>query len=84
MQNVSNLLKLGTDAKTFKIGIRRAESSSGQRPQLLMAIASQSPIKSLQMSDPVKADYVFARTLNEAEKSAMHLSAAARYFLLKN
>jgi hypothetical protein len=84
VQNVSNLLKPGTGAKTFKIGIQRADSSSGQRPQLLMAIASQSPVKSLQMSDPVKADYVFARTLNEAEKSAMHLSVAARYFLLKN
>jgi serine/threonine protein kinase len=84
VQNVSNLLKPGTDAKTFKIGIRRAESGSGRQPQLLMAIASQSPVKSLQIREPIKADYVFPRVLSEAEKSAIPISATARYFMLEN
>jgi serine/threonine-protein kinase len=61
VQNVSNLLKPGTDAKTFKIGIRRADTSSGRQPQLLVAIV-----------------------LSEAEKSAIRISATARYFMLEN
>ena len=48
VQNVSNLLKPGTDAKTFNIGIKRAEGPGGRQPQLLIAIASPSPISALQ------------------------------------
>ena len=40
VQNVSNLLKPGTDAKTFNIGIKRPEGAAGRQPQLLIAVAT--------------------------------------------
>jgi len=83
VQNVSNLLKPGTDAKTFNIGIKRAEGPGGRQPQLLIAIASPSPISALQASGSAKADQFFERVLSEAAKSAVPLSAVARYFVLE-
>ena len=83
VQNVSNLLKQGTDAKTFSIGIQRTEGPRGRQPQLLIAIASPSPLSALQASSPAKADQFFERVLSEAAKSATPLSAVARYFVLE-
>jgi len=82
VQNISNLLKPGTDAKTFNIGMRRTEGAGGRQPQLLMAVASPSPLNALQVSRLTNADQFFERVLSEAAKSAVPLSAVARYFML--
>ena len=61
VQNVSNLLKPGTDAKTFNIGTNAPKAPRGRQPQLLIAIASPSPINALQASGSAKADQFFER-----------------------
>jgi serine/threonine protein kinase len=83
VQNISNLLKPGTDAKTFNIGMRRTEGAGGRQPQLLIAVASPSPLHALQASGPTNADQFFERVLSEAVKSAVPLGAVARYFMLE-
>jgi Protein kinase domain len=82
VQNISSLLKAGTDAKTFKIGMKRAEGVAGRQPQLLIAVTSSSPLNALQPGEPAKADQLFGRLLSEASSSGAQLSAAARYFVL--
>ena len=83
VQNISNLLKSGTDAKTFNIGLQRTTGAAGRQPQLLIAVANQSPINALQATGSTSADQFFKLVLSEAEKSAIPLSAAARYFMLE-
>ena len=80
---VSQLLKAGTDAKTFKIGMRRTDGGSGRQPQLLLAIASTSPLATLRPGQPVAADEFFRNLLNDAAKTGQPLSATGRYFMLE-
>ncbi len=83
VQNLSNLLKPGTDAKTFNIGMKRPEGTTGRQPQLLIAVTSPLPVNALQAGQSAKADQFFFRVLSEAAKSGTPLSAAARYFMLE-
>jgi serine/threonine-protein kinase len=84
VQNVSSLLKSGTDAKMFNIGMKRVDGVAGRQPQLLIAVASSSPLAALQPGSPATADQFFTRVASEAAKSNTSLSAAARYFVLEN
>ena len=83
VQNVSNLLKPGTDAKTFNIGMKRPEGTTGRQPQLLIAVTSPLPVNALQAGQSAKADQFFFRVLSETAKSGTPLSATARYFMLE-
>jgi hypothetical protein len=83
VQSVSQLLKSGVDAKTFKIGMQRTDGGVGRQPQLLIAIATASPLASLRPSQPVAADVFFRGVLDDAAKSGQSLSAAGRYVLLE-
>jgi serine/threonine-protein kinase len=83
VQNVSNLLKPGIDAKTFNIGIRR-ESLTGSQPQLLIAVASSKPLDSLRPTGAMAADRFFPAVLSEAERARQPISATARYVKLEN
>ena len=83
VQNLSSLLKPGTDAKTFNIGMKRPEGTAGRQPQLLIAVTSPSLVNALQLGEPSKADHFFVQVLSEAAKSGTPLSAAARYFMLE-
>jgi serine/threonine protein kinase len=83
VQNVSNLLKPGMDSKNFALGLKRAEGVTGREPQLLIAIATPSPIGALQSGEPAKADQFFPKVLREAASSGTPISAAARYFSLE-
>jgi len=80
VQNISNLLKPGMDSKNFALGLKRAEDVTGRKPQLLIAIATPSPISALQSTEPAKADQFFPKVLREAASSGTPISAAARYF----
>jgi hypothetical protein len=82
VQNVTNLLKPGTDAKTFSIGMQRA-GADGSQPQLLMAIASTSPLDILRPGGAVAADQFFPAVLNAAKRSGQTVAATARYFKLE-
>jgi serine/threonine-protein kinase len=84
VQNVSSLLKSGTDAKMFNIGMKRVDAVAGRQPQLLIAVASPSPLAALQPSGAAAAGRFFTGLASEAAKSNTTLSAAARYFVLEN
>jgi len=83
VQNVSNLLKPGMDAKTFALGLKRAEAITGRKPQLLIAVATSSPVDALQSNEPAKANQFFPKVLSETAGSATPISAVARYFSLE-
>jgi serine/threonine protein kinase len=83
VQNVSNLLKSGTDAKTFNIGMRRTEGGAGRQPQLLIAVASSSPVAALRLQQPAEAEQFFANAVSDAARSGKSVSAVARYFMLE-
>jgi serine/threonine protein kinase, bacterial len=80
---LSEALKAGTDAKTFNIGMRRTEGGPGSQPQLLMAIASASPLATLRPAQPAAADEFFRKVLDDAARTGQSLSATARYFMLE-
>jgi hypothetical protein len=83
VQNVSSLLKQGTDAKSFNIGMRRTEGAAGRQPQLLIAVTSSSPVDALRPAQPAEAEQFFPRVLSDAARSSKSLSAVARYFMLE-
>jgi Protein kinase domain len=83
VQNVSSLLKPGTDAKSFNIGMRRPEGAAGRQPQLLIAVTSSSPVDALRPAQPAEAEQFFPRVLSDAARSSKSLSAVARYFMLE-
>ena len=83
MQNVSSLLKPGTDAKSFNIGMRRTEGVAGRQPQLLLAVTSSSPVDALRPGQPAEAEKFFPQVLSDAARTSKSLSAVARYFMLE-
>jgi serine/threonine-protein kinase len=83
VRNVSNQLKPGTDAKTFNIGMPRAEGTAGRQPQLLIAVASSAPIDAIKLPQPAEAEQFFPNLLSDATRSGRSLSAVARYFMLE-
>jgi serine/threonine-protein kinase len=83
VQNVSSLLKLGTDAKSFNIGMRRTEGAAGRQPQLLMAVTSSSPVDALRPGQSAEAEKFFPQVLSDAARTGKSLSAVARYFMLE-
>jgi len=82
VQNISYLLKDGTDAKTFSLGIQRRDAPGGQ-PQLLMAVASPRVMDALRPPQPAQAEQFFLLALSEATRAGVTLSASARYFKLE-
>jgi serine/threonine-protein kinase len=83
VQNVTTLMRPGTDGKPFSIGMSKSSAGPESQPQLLIAIASVRPLTSLQLPGAVGADQVFPAALAEAQRSAQQVSATARYFRLE-
>jgi serine/threonine protein kinase len=83
VQSLSYLLKPGTDALTFQIGMQRVEGPAGAQPQLLMAVAGPRVIDSLRPTQPVAADQFFLLVQSEASRGGLALTASARYFVLE-
>jgi serine/threonine-protein kinase len=84
VENVSHLLKPGTDAKTFGIPMQpRGGLKSGSDPQLLLAVASAAPLGALRPGRPMPADSFFPAVLAEKARSGAALAATARYFRLE-
>jgi serine/threonine-protein kinase len=82
VQNVSNLLKPGIDAKSFSIGLQQRPDATGSLPQLLVVVASPRPLQTLQSGQPAGADQLFPALLSEATRSGQTLGVTARYFRL--
>jgi serine/threonine-protein kinase len=83
VQNVSQQLRPGTDAKTFSIGMQEREGTPGSQPQLLLAVASPRPLDALKAARPVAAEQFFPAVLNEAQRTGQTLGVTARYFKLE-
>jgi serine/threonine-protein kinase len=82
VQNVSYLLKPGTDSLSFSMEIRR--NSGGSGPQLVMAVATPQVLESLRKPNPTSADTFFLEALSEARRTNVAVATSARYFRLKN
>jgi hypothetical protein len=83
VQNVSHLLKPGTDAKTFTISRRDIAWASGGQPQLLIVVASPRPLDALRFDRPIAAERLFSAVLGEAARTNQPLAAMARYFKIE-
>ena len=84
VQNLSYLLKPGTDALSFAIPMQRTDrAAGGSVPQLVMAVASPRVLDSLRQPRPTPADQFFLQALSEAQRTNMTVSASARYFQLE-
>lgn len=84
VQNVSYLLKPGTDALSFVLPMQRTDKpAGGSAPQLVMAVATPRVLDSLRQPRPTPADQFFLQALSEAQRSNMPVSASARYFQLE-
>lgn len=81
VQNVSSLLKPGTDAMSFTIGLQRNQPDAA--PQLLMAVASSRVLDSLRSAQPVAADIFFPQALKDAKVANVPVTATARFFKLE-
>lgn len=84
VQNVSYLLKPGTDALSFSIEIPRSDAASGTSvPQLLMAVTTPRVLDSLRQPRPTPADQFFLQALSEAQRANITMNASARYFTIQ-
>jgi serine/threonine-protein kinase len=84
VQNMSYLLKPGTDALAFSIEMKRSESTMGSSvPQLIMAVATPKVLDSLRQPRPTPADQFFLQVLSEAQRANMTINASARYITIQ-
>ncbi|MBR1155203.1 serine/threonine-protein kinase [Bradyrhizobium sp. JYMT SZCCT0428] len=80
VQNVSYLLKPGTDALSFSSNIDAPRMNA---PQLLMAVTTPRVLDSLRQPRPTSADQFFFQALSEAQRSNITMNASARYFTIQ-
>jgi len=84
VQNMSYLLKPGTDALSFAIDIPRSDdTASGPQPQLVMAVATPRVLDSLRQPRPTPADQFFLQALSEAQRANITINASTRYFTIQ-
>lgn len=82
VQNMSYLLKPGTDALSFAIDIPRSDEASGTS-QLVMAVATPRVLDSLRQPVPTPADQFFLQALAEARRANITIGASARHFIIQ-
>jgi serine/threonine-protein kinase len=82
VQNMSYLLKPGTDALSFAIDIPRSDDAAGTS-QLVMAVATPRVLDSLRQPSPTPADQFFLQALAEAQRTAVTINASARLFIIQ-
>jgi len=84
VQSLTELLKGAGDIKTFIVNLRR-EDSGPPRLQLVLAVASNAALDALKPARPGSpeigpADRVFAKVLDEAQRSRQTLNAGVKSF----
>jgi serine/threonine protein kinase len=85
VQNISYLLKPGTDALSFSLDVQRSSSAPGANvPQLLMAVTTPRVLDSLRQPRPTPADQFFLQALSEAQRANITMNASARYVIIQN
>jgi len=83
VQNMSYLLKPGTDALSFSIDLPRSDEASGSTSQLVMAVATPRVLDSLRQPAPTPADQFFLQALAEAQRAKITIGASARLFTIQ-
>jgi serine/threonine-protein kinase len=84
VQNISYLLKPGTDALSFSIEIPRSDGVSGANvPQLIMAVTTPRVLDSLRQPRPTPADQFFLQAISEAQRASITMNASARYVMIQ-
>jgi hypothetical protein len=84
VQNMSYLLKPGTDSLSFAIDIPRSDDTTGATlPNLLMAVATPRVLDSLRQPRLTPADQFFLQAFSEAQRANLTISASARYFTIQ-
>jgi eukaryotic-like serine/threonine-protein kinase len=81
VRNLSASLKPGGDVQSFDLRMQ-ATDGAGAQPELLIAIASGSPLATLVFAQPLGADQLFPLVLREAAAGS-DVTAAAKYFKLQ-
>jgi hypothetical protein len=79
VQNVTRLLKPGTDGTHFDMRVQRTGEPAAQ-PELLVAVASSQTLEALREVNMASADQVFARALDEARRTGQVVGATVQYF----
>ena len=82
VQNLSYLLKPGTDSLSFSIGMQRSGGATG--PQLIMAVTTPRVLDSLRQPRPMAADTFFLQAISEAQRNNVIIATAARHVRLRN
>jgi serine/threonine protein kinase len=84
VQNMSYLLRPGTDALSFSIDIPRSDDTPGASvPQLVMAVTTPRVLDSLRQPRPTPADQFFLQALSEAQRTNVTINASVRYFMIQ-
>jgi serine/threonine-protein kinase len=84
VQNMSYLLKPGTDALFFSIDTQAiGQSSAASVPFLVMAVATPRVLDSLRQPRPTPADQFFLQVISEAQRANLAINASARYFVVQ-
>ncbi len=83
VQNMSYLLKPGTDALSFAIPVPRSDQASANTSQLVMAVATPRVLDSLRQPVPTPADQFFLQAFAEAQRANVTISATARHFTVQ-
>ncbi|WP_312017201.1 protein kinase domain-containing protein [Bradyrhizobium jicamae] len=84
VQNLSYLLRPGTDTLSFSIEMKRSEEGLAPSvPLLIMAVATPRVLDSLRQPRPTPADLFFLQVLSEAQRANMMINASARYLSIQ-
>ena len=84
VQNLSYLLRPGTDSLSFSIEMKLEEDNQSLRaPQLVMAVTTPRVLDSIRQSQPTPADQFFLQVLSEAQRTGTALTASARYITIQ-
>jgi hypothetical protein len=82
VQNISYLLKPGTDSLAFSLEVPRlSDGAAANVPQLIMAVATPRVLDSFRQPRPTPADQFFFQALSEAQRANVVINASARYFV---
>jgi eukaryotic-like serine/threonine-protein kinase len=82
VNNITRLVKTTRDSKTFNLRMSLSGTTAAQ-PQILLVVASGSPLATLQLPQPADAAKAFPAALDEAARTKQAVAATARYFKLE-
>jgi len=80
--NLSPLLKDSADRKIFNLRMQLTNAAQAE-PQILIAVATTTPLTALAINQPVPAATLFPAALAEAARTGQTISASAKYFKLQ-